>query len=201
MPYNLPNRKLQKAMVAYITHVEYGYAPEKKKDCKKAGLLGKKDKYWIDEQETVRQQKNLIRIETLDQKEIKKKKKLRENMVKELENELKKRSTDPKYNKPYNLRPTTEGTHLSILAYVNYGLQNSSTEDNYIFNKRKKDILKIPYYCTNSKKGETVYSKIGDYESYTLAGRTGEPLFAESLRRLEAFYVLDIENKNLKDKL
>tara|TARA_B100001059_G_scaffold212639_1_gene227836 strand:- start:1857 stop:3503 length:1647 start_codon:yes stop_codon:yes gene_type:complete len=152
-------RKVKKALNLYLFHVEYGYAPKEKINCKKAGMLGKKDKYWEDniEDVAIRVQDNLLPINKrntgknmLEPKgmysDSEDKKSLRMKLKAAIEEWL--TLFKKGYNAPYKYPRAVRDLFESI-----------EYNDKYL-----EKYVKIPYYCTNTnKKNETFYSKIGEW--------------------------------------
>ena len=130
-------KKIVDALNNYLFNVEYGYAPEEKTGCRKK-LIGS-DKYWTDEEEKIRIQKNLKLLTILNPKAKKK------DLKKEVKIALVKYKSD-------------EGLDVSRIIYYDFvPLLLQGIKD--IEKERKK--ARIPYFCTNDNK----FSQIGSYKN------------------------------------
>ena len=124
-------KKIVDALNNYLFNVEYGYAPEEKTGCRKK-LIGS-DKYWTDEEEKIRIQKNLKLLTILNPKAKKK------DLKKEVKIALVKYKSD-------------EGLDVSRIIYYDFvPLLLQGIKD--IEKERKK--ARIPYFCTN----DNLYTK------------------------------------------
>lgn len=166
-----PDQLFSKALNDYLFNVEYGYAPEKKKDCNKNLLFGDKD--WKD-WETIRKKDNLVEMETLNKKYSK------ESLKKKLMDQMEKWDS-------WLPKKTTGG----IIAYV------AKEIDCHDILEKTVD---IPYYCTNTNKNkDLVYTKIGTYTAsqyFKVENKLSELLYVTQFEKK----LYDLE-KILREKL
>lgn len=163
----------EKALNAYLFNVEYGYAPSGVTECKKNptfSIFAKKDPYWTENENDIRQKDNLVEMEMLNKKY--KKESLKEKL----------KSTLKKYQK--NTEWTTSRDYIPRVKELLKSINNE---------KLKR--IDIPFYCNDGKK----FIKKGTYEVTNLAEILYVTEFEQKLYHLELMFrneVYEIDKEN-----
>ena len=164
----------EKALNAYLFNVEYGYAPSGVTECKKnptISIFAKKDPYWTENENDIRQKDNLVEMETLNKKY--KKESLKEKL----------KSTLKKYQKNTVFRDPSR----DYIPRVKELLKSIDNE------KLKR--IDVPFYCNDGKK----FIKKGTYKVTNLAEILYVTELEKKLYHLELMFrddVYEIDKEN-----